>query len=232
MEITAPSFGQGREKFSTVKIRQYLLLLKEIIIVFLNRIKSLGFSDAMEEYDQRKLSIFNLLNFFQLLTGILIPVIGLFNNKQLPAGSWVVACSPALVSLLVLYLNKKQKHEFAIVTYILLYPFITCIVYMYGMNLGIGLYFILYGILSVFYLKDTGLMIFSLCFSMVSYFLLAVVIKHYVYEMQSMNHGLYLFNQGIAILFIFYGLFLIKKENTGYHSRILSKNAALHEKIQ
>jgi two-component system, sensor histidine kinase and response regulator len=230
MEITAPSFGQSHDKFLTAKIRQYLLQLRDGIIIFLNRVKLLGFSDAMEEYDQRKLSIFNLLNFFQLVTGILVPLIGLFNNKHLPDGSWIVACSPALVSLLVLYLNKQQKHEFAIVAYILLYPFVTCIVYMYGMNLGIGLSFILYGILSVFYLKDTGLMIFSLCFSMVSYFLLAVVIKHYVYEMQSMNYGLYLFNQGIAILFIFYGLFLIKKENAGYHFRILSKNVALHEK--
>ncbi len=230
MEITAQPISHSPGKISTAKIKRNILLLKEKSIFLLNRVKSLGFSEAMEEYDQRKLSIFNQLNFFQLITGILIPVIGLFNTKQLPAGAWIVACLPALVSVVVLYLIKKQKHEAAIFAYFLIYPFVTCIVYMYGMNLGISLFFILYGILSVFFLRDIGYIIFSLCFSMVSYFLLAVVIKHYVYELQTLNYGLYLINQGLAIVFIFYGLFLIKKENAGYHSRILLKNAALHEK--
>lgn len=230
MEITARSISHSPGKISVAKLKRNILSLKEKSVFLLNRVKSLGFSEAMEEYDQRKLSIFNQLNFFQFITGIIIPLIGLFNSKQLPAGSWIVACLPALVSVLVLYLNKKQKHEAAIFAYFLLYPFVTCIVYMYGMNLGISLFFILYGILSVFFLRDIGYIIFSLCFSMVSYFLLAVVIKHYVYELQTMNYGLYLINQGLAMVFIFYGLFLIKKESAGYHSRILLKNAALQEK--
>ncbi len=230
MEITAQPISHSPGKLSTAKIKRNILLLKEKSIFILNRVKSLGFSEAMEEYDQRKLSIFNQLNFFQLITGILIPVIGLFNTEELPAGAWIVACLPALVSVVVLYLIKKQKHEAAIFSYFLLYPFVTCILYMYGMNLGISLFFILYGILSVFFLRDIGYIIFSLCFSMVSYFLLAVVIKHYVYELQTLNYGLYLINQGLAMVFIFYGLFLIKKENAGYHSRILLKNAALQEK--
>jgi signal transduction histidine kinase len=230
MEITAQPISHSPGKISTARLKRNILLLKEKSIFILNRVKSLGFSEAMEEYDQRKLSIFNQLNFFQLITGILIPVTGLFNIKELPAGAWIVACLPALVSVVVLYLIKKQKHEAAIFSYFLLYPFVTCIVYMYGMNLGISLFFILYGILSVFFLRDIGYIIFSLCFSMVSYFLLAVVIKHYVYELQTLNYGLYLINQGLAMVFIFFGLFLIKKENAGYHSRILFKNAALQKK--
>jgi two-component system, sensor histidine kinase and response regulator len=230
MEITAQPLSHPSGKISTAKIKRNILLLKEKSIFLLNRVKALGFSESMEEYDQRKLSIFNQLNFFQLITGILIPVIGLFNTKQLPAGAWIVACLPALVSVAVLYLIKRQKHEAAIFAYFLLYPFVTCVVYMYGMNLGISLFFILYGILSVFFLRDIGYIIFSLCFSMVSYFLLAVVIKHYVYELQTLNYGLYLINQALAIVFIFYGLFLIKKENASYHSRILFKNAVLQEK--
>lgn len=232
MEITAQSISQRLSpgRLSTAKLKRILRIVRQKSIFILNKIKSLGFSETMEEYDQRKLSIFNQLNFFQLLTGILIPAIGLINTKNIPAGLWIAACLPAMVSILVLYLNKKQKYEAAIFTYFLLYPFVTCIVYMYGMNLGIGLYFILYGILSVFFLRDIGYIIFSLCFSMVSYFLLAVVIKHYVYELQNLNYGLFLFNQGLAIVFIFYGLFLIKKENTVYYSRILRKNTALQEK--
>ena len=230
MEITAQSLQHSHSKLSLAKITRPALLLKQKFLLLLNWVKSFGFSTAMEEYDQRKLSIFNQLNFFQLITGILIPIVGLFNTKHLPAGYWIVACLPALVSALVLYLNKKQKAETSILFYFLLYPFVTCVVYMYGMNLGISLFFILYGILSVFFLKDIGYIIFSLCFSMVSYFLLAVVIKHYVYDLQSLNYGLYLFNQGLAIVFIFYGLFLIKKENADYHSNIVLKNEALHEK--
>jgi len=73
-------------------------------------------------------------------------------------------------------------------------------------------------------------MIFSLCFSMVSYFLLAIVIKQYPFELYNMNYALYFINQLIAIVLIFYCLFLIKKENTGYQFHILSKNKALGEK--
>jgi len=73
-------------------------------------------------------------------------------------------------------------------------------------------------------------MLFSLCFSMVSYFFLAVVIKQYPFELYNMNYALYFTNQIIAILFIFYCLFLIKKENTGYQVHILEKNSVLNEK--
>ena len=41
---------------------------------------------------------------------------------------------------------------------------------------------------------------------------------------------MYLFNQGLAIVFIFYGLYLIKKENATYQFRILNKNKDLGEK--
>jgi len=230
MEITAQPIAQSQEKLSAARLKHSFLLLGPKSIDILNRVKTLGFTNAMEEYEQRKLGIFNQLNFFQLISGFIIPIAGLFNNKHLPGGSWIVACLPAMVSILVLFLNKKEKHDAAVYSYFILYPFVTCIVYMYGMNLGIGLSFILYGILAVFFIKDIGFMIFSLCFSMVSYFLLAVVIKHYVYELKSFDHELYLINQGLAILFIFYGLFLIKKENAGYQLHILSKNKALEEK--
>jgi signal transduction histidine kinase len=217
-------------KVISARIKRPRFLLKQYFILLLSRVKSIGISETMDEYDKGKLGIFNQLNFFQLLTGILLPIAGLFNHKQLPAGAWIVACLPALVSVLVLYLNKKYKYEAALISYFILYPFVTCIVYMYGMNLGVELFFILYGILSVFFLKDIGYMIFSLCFSMVSYFILSVVLKRYHYQIENINYGLYLFNQVLAIIFIFYGLYLIKKENAGYQFNILSKNRDLQQK--
>jgi two-component system, sensor histidine kinase and response regulator len=230
MYLSLPRFQLPDGNYYTARLKRYFLFLQQRSDALMHFVKQIGFSISMEEYDQRKLIIFNQLNFFQLITGIIIPFIGLINNKHLPAGAWAVACLPAFVSLLVLYLNKQQRHETALLVYFMLYPFITCIVYLYGMNLGISLSFILYGILAVFFIKDWGWMIFSICFSMISYFLLSVVLKKYIYQLQDFNNGLYLFNQAVALMFIFYGLFLIKKENNGYQFRILKKNAALLKK--
>jgi two-component system, sensor histidine kinase and response regulator len=230
MDIIQPPFHYLPHEKMTHRLNRPGIFLKQFFILLLNRVKSIGFNETLEEYDRRKLGIFNLLNFFQLLTGVLIPAVSLFNHKQLPTGAWVVVCLPALVSVLVLYLNRIYKHEAALLTYFILYPFVTCVVYMYGMNLGVNLFFIFYGILSVFFLKDTGYMIFSLCLSMVSYFILSVIVKNYQYQLEYVNKGLYLFNQGLAMVFIFYGLYLIKKENAVYQFYILGKNRVLEQK--
>jgi len=65
---------------------------------------------------------------------------------------------------------------------------------------------------------------------MVSYFILSVVAKQYEFQMETINKGFYLFNQVIAIIFIFYGLYLIKKENSVYQVYILDKNKDLELK--
>jgi signal transduction histidine kinase len=230
MELSQQQLPHLLGKTKTPRFKKTDIFLKEYFILLLNRVRAIGYSDSIEEYELRKLGIFNQINFFQLLTGILVPITGLLTNKQLPTGAWLVACLPALVSVLVLCLNKLYRHEAALFSYFILYPFATCIVYMYGLNLGVNLSFILFGILSVFFLKDIGYMIFSLSFSMVSYFSLSVVLKSYRYQLEDINNGLYLFNQGLAIVFIFYGLYLIKKENAVYQIRILDKNRNLQEK--
>jgi two-component system, sensor histidine kinase and response regulator len=227
---TKPLFHPSQAKSPVAKVYRTIDYLWEKANSFLVRVKQIGINPTMDEYEQRKLSIFNQLNFLQLLAGILIPISGFLRTNHLPAGAWFVVSLPALVCTAVLYLNYKHKHEYAIITYFVLYPFVTCCIYMSGINLGTTLFFIQYGVMSVFFLKDIGYMIFSLCFSMVSYFVLAVVIKHYPYEMLTMNYALYFFNQLIAIVFIFYGLFLIKKENAGYQSLILSRNKDLQDK--
>ena len=188
---------------------------------YLERIKGIGFTVAIDDYEKRKLGIFNQLNFFQLLTGIVIPVAGLMRNRQFPAIAWVVASMPAFVSVLVLVLNARHRYYLAQVAYFVLYPFATSIVYFWGFNLGVELSFILYGILSVFFIQDISQMLFALGLSMVSYFVLAVVCKNYTYQLATANLFFYLFNQVLALAFIFYGLFLIKRENTGYQYSIL-----------
>lgn len=106
----------------------------------------IGITAVRDDYEKRKLRIFNQLNFFQLLTGILIPVLGLVQNHRLPTLIWLVASIPAFVSLLVLWLNARHFLYLAQLAYFVLYPFATSIVYFSGINLGVELSFILYGI--------------------------------------------------------------------------------------
>ncbi|MEP6747307.1 MAG: ATP-binding protein [Bacteroidota bacterium] len=192
-------------------------------------IKLIGASQSMDDYEKRKLSIFNQLNFFQLLSGIIIPVAGLFHNKNFSQWSWLVACMPALISVIVLILNAGQKHEAGIIFYFISYPVATSMVYMSGIHMGTELFFILYGILSVFFLQEITTMLFSVSFNMISYFMLAVVWSDHRFQLESANMFLYLFNQFTGIAFIFFGLFLIKKENIGYQSSILAKNKEIAE---
>jgi two-component system sensor histidine kinase/response regulator len=190
---------------------------------FLERIKSIGFTPVMEDYEKRKLGVFNQLNFFQLITGIVVPVAGLIGNRHFPPMVWVVACVPALISVLVLWMNARRLYYEALLAYFVLYPFATCIVYLCGVNLGVELSFILYGILSVFFLQEISQMLFALGLSMVSYFVLAVVCKNFNYQLATANIYFYYFNQLLALAFIFYGLFLVKTENTGYQHSILQQ---------
>ena len=196
---------------------------------FLEEIKSLGFTRTMDELERGKLSVFNQLNFFQFITGIVVPLICFFGNYKFPIGSFFVASLPAWVSLVVLYLNFYIRFEAGMITYFILYPLVTSIVYMSGMNLGVELYFKLNGILAVFFLPLIRQMLFSVGLSMVSYFVLVVINKEYNYQLHTSNFFLYLFNQITAIIFIFYALFLIKRENNLYQFGILATNKALQE---
>lgn len=217
-------------KVRSLEQMEWFDLLKRNLLHFLEQVKSIGVASASGAYERRKLRVFNQLNFFQLLTGILVSVLGLINNQQLASTAWLVACLPALVSLLVLYLNHRCQYEYALLSYFILYPFFTCVVYLNGMNLGAELFFILYAVLSVFFLRNVYYMLFSIAFSMISYYILYVVCRQFQYGLASPNMGVYRLNQALAIGYTLYGLYLIKKENTDYQFSILRKNRALHKK--
>src|SRR5258708_11363813 len=194
---------------------------------FFERVKTIGSESAIDEYEKRKLGIFNQLNFFQLLTGMITPIAGSRSNRHFPFSAWIVAWMPALISVVVLVLNQRGRYDVARIVYFVFYPLITSIVYLWGINMGVELSFILYGILSVFFIQDLSQMLFALGLSMVSYFMLAVLCKDYRYQLETANIWFYFFNQLLAIVFIFYGLFLIKKENTGYQHSILQQKEAI-----
>jgi signal transduction histidine kinase len=107
---------------------------------------------------------------------------------------------------------------------------LTCVVYLNGINIGNELFFVLYGILSVFFLRDFGHILFTIGFSMISYYMLTVIWNQRQYELATANLGMYRFNQALAVVFIYYGLFLIKRENNSYQFRLLRRNRILHHK--
>ncbi|MBS1662600.1 MAG: hypothetical protein JST68_16275 [Bacteroidetes bacterium] len=187
------------------------------------KIKAIGSDSTPGDYEKRKLSIFNQLNFFQLLAGLIVPIAGSLSSRHFPLAAWIVACLPALISVAVLILNQRGRYDLARIIYFIFYPLVTGIVYLWGINMGVELSFILFGILSVFFIQELDQMLFALGLSMVSYFVLAVLCKDYKYQLALANVWFYFFNQLFALGFIFYGLFLIKKENTGYQHSILQQ---------
>jgi|GEM_PF-134880 len=219
----------NKEKSTGTRARKFNFFKKQLFR-FHYTVKRIGATRTMDDYEKRKLGIFNRLNFFQLITGILIPLLALYHNKQFPSNAWLVASLPALISVVVLWLNAIAKYETGIVFYFIFYPVVTSIVYMSGINLGVELFFILYGILAVFFIQQISQMLFSISLSMISYFMLAVVLKNHRFQLESTNLFLYLFNQLAGIVFIFYGLMLIKKENSRYQLNVLQKNKEIAEK--
>lgn len=205
---------------------------KQKISQFLQSVWNIGDSVELDDYEKRKLGIFNQLNFFQLITGILVPIAAFITSKKFPANDWYIAILPACISILVLILNSFNKYQAALLCYFICYPVFTCFIYISGLNLGIELSFVLYGILAVFFLQDIGYMLFAISLSMVSYFVLSVTWKDYRYQLEIYNYSGYLINHALSILYIFYGLYLIKQESTGYQVNILFKNQELQKKNQ
>jgi two-component system, sensor histidine kinase and response regulator len=230
MEILLEKITALQERLRSIELGNYLQAIKHFFLRFIFQIKNIGVIETMDEYEKRKLCVFNLLNFLQLLVGILIPFFGLLHEDNLPASAWILACLPCTISIAVLILNYLKKLEAAHLCYFILYPFFTGFVYLKGMNAGVELHFILYGVLAVFFLQDMGYMLFTIALSMVNYFLLSIVLKDFSYEVKNENRVLYFVNQLLSLGFIFYGLFLIKKENNSYQFRLLRKQRALYKK--
>jgi len=195
-----------------------------------NFIKSIGITSAMEEYEIRKMSIFNKLNFFGLVMGFVVPLISMFALKHLPPLAWYAAGSPVAIGIIVLWLNHERYYEFARMVYFSFYPVITCMVYLGKADVGIELFFILYGIMSVFFLQQRMNIIFSLSLSMLCYLIAAVVPHDYYFRLASANYSFYVLNHLLAIGFIFYALYLVKKENTDYQFSLIIKSRELHRR--
>ncbi|MHA4847459.1 sensor histidine kinase [Flavitalea antarctica] len=194
---------------------------------FRRYIHSIGVTQEMSEYEKRKMSIFNMLNLLGLITGIIVPVLGLLAKQHLPPLAWFAAFSPVCISLTVLWMNNERYYELSRICYFSLYPLATSLAYLGQVDVGIELFFILYGVLSVLFLQTFRNIVFSFCLSSTCYFFSALVIRQYYFDLKHVNYGFYLINHISALILIFYALYLIKKENSIYQFTLVSKGDEL-----
>jgi two-component system, sensor histidine kinase and response regulator len=191
------------------------------------KIRSMGITPQMDEYEKRKLRVFNQLNAIGVLCGLFLPIAGIFDGQDLPFLASLVAFSPTLISSAVLLLNFKKKHELARLVYFSFYPVITSLVYAIGLDVGVELFFILYGVLAVFYMQKPLNGFIAFFVSIACYLLVFVFFDNYTYFVKTESFDFYVLNHCVAIIFIFFALSWIKKENNGYQVSILQKNEAL-----
>jgi signal transduction histidine kinase len=194
---------------------------------FVQRYKQTVFTASAGDYENRKLGILSQLNLLQLLIGILIPISIIFSRQSVAFLSALIFIFPPLINLLVLYLNSKQKNTVAMITYFALYPFFTNLSYIDSANLGTELFFILYSILSVFFLQQVSHIFFCIGFNMINYLMLVVMLNKTPAAGADNHFFFFLLNHLLAIIIIFYSLYLLKKENSGYQSGILEKRDEL-----
>lgn len=194
------------------------------LTAFYLRVKSIGYTPAMDNYEKRRLGIFNTINVLGLITGVTIPLAASFGDGYVPPVAWVVAIAPTFISSIVLISNYYGRYNFAMLWYFTAYPVITSLVYAGNINVGIELLFILYGVLAVFFLQKISHIVFAICFSVACYLLVVAAFTDYKYVLAEINFTYYVINQFLSLAFIFVGLVLIKSENTGYQKEMLYAN--------
>ena len=206
MEILLEKLFSFQQKVRSIEVGEFLQSAKKVYTDFLQQVRSIGIVERMNYYEKRKLGVFNQLNFFQLVTGLLIPILGWLHKDQIPFHAWLLACLPTTISMSSLLFNYHKRHQAALLCYFMLYPFFTGFVYLQGMNAGIELNFILYGVLAVFFLQDMGYMLFAVALSMINYFVLAVMLSYFRYDVRHEYKLLFFANHLVSLRFIIYGL--------------------------
>jgi len=120
-----------------------------------------------------------------------------------------------------------RLYEKARLCFFILHPCLLTITYALKIDFGTDLFFVCYGVVSVFFLQSVYNIIFSFSLSMTCYFIAHGFGNSYEYSLETASYDLFLLNHLLAIFFIFYGIFLIRNENVRYQLKIISKNQKL-----
>ncbi|MBC7934697.1 MAG: HAMP domain-containing histidine kinase [Rhizobacter sp.] len=209
------------------QLKQQSMSILKPVMDFRRYIMRIGVHNSMDAHSIRKLYIFNQINFLGFVMGVCLPIAAFLGDGYLPIVAWVVAFSPAVISLSVLIFNYFRKHEISMLIYFTCYPLTTALVYAGNVDVGIELFFILYSVLSVFFLKNIKYITAAFTLSAICYFAVYIFRTEYAYKLADISFGFYFSNHLLAIVFIFVGLILIKKESSSYQKRILGKNKKL-----
>lgn len=229
LPLIRPAENCIRHPFKLIRMKSSLLFsFLKPVSAFVQSIKRIGYSEEMDSYTRLRLGIFNLLNSIGFLTGISITVLGVLNKGYLPPVAWIVAASPAFISLVVLIANYYRFYNFAMVWYFILYPTVTALVYIGNIDVGIELFFILYGVFAVFFLQEIKYLVLVIGFTVLCYFMVYVVQRNYEFVIADINYPFFVFNHVLSVILIFTGLLLIKKENKEYQYEILESNNDLY----
>ncbi len=199
-------------------------------VPFITFIKQIGCDASLDVSAKRRLGIFNLINFTGLFIGVILILTTIRIHAHFPKITWLMTCTPLFISLVVLILNYKKYYKLSLAWYFILYPSITSIVYFKGVDLGIELLYILYGVLAVFFLHNFKPILIAIGFSTFCYLLVNAYHEKYIFVLEEINPLLYLINQIACISFIFFGLLLIKKESNDYQKKLTNTNIDLHKK--
>jgi len=206
-------------------------LIQKRLFALERSVRRIGYEPRLSGHEKRKLGIFNLLNaIFGITLGIFIPVTTALGGTALAAPEWcLLSGGPLLVTAVTLFLNLNRRYEAARTTFFLLHPLLLALIYILKIDLGTDLFFICYGVLSVFFLQNIQSIIFTFSVSLTCYFLSLGLVKTAGHNIQTSHIDFYLLNQLLAIFFIFYGIFIIRNENSRYQFLILDKNRELRE---
>ena len=78
-------------RISFLRLTEFLKLIRKKLLSILHRVKDIGVTTTMNEHEKSKLGIFNHLNFFQLITGVVVTIFGLIYGGKIPVGGWFLA---------------------------------------------------------------------------------------------------------------------------------------------
>jgi two-component system sensor histidine kinase/response regulator len=192
-----------------------------------DKMRKFGDSISLDGHERRKLGIFNLMNFFGLAVGLLIPLVGVAQGYFVSIFFCWLSFIPALICMAALTFNYYHKYELARICFFTIYPLLFTCIYALKLDLGSDFFFIAFGVVSVFFLQSIYNVILSFSLSMTCYFLVHAIWNQCTFRLETVNYSLYQVNHLLPIFFIFYGLFLIRNENNRYQLEILNKNGKL-----
>src|SRR6185436_6628714 len=124
MEISYQRILRLPGKITLPRIKRLRLSLERSILDLFYYVKSLGYSNSLDEYEKVKLGIFNQVNFFQFITGIFI-LFSCLLHHEFPVWACILAALPSMVCLLALYFNREYKYQSALIAYFILQPLVT-----------------------------------------------------------------------------------------------------------